>query len=611
MTRNLTRSAVRIYAALTALGNGSQDVLTKLLPFLEHLMRRQNGRRFDPNALAESVRETYKWNFNADVVEAFVPRLTDAGWLTPVEVPNITSLTDEERFLCARFVQRELREGGSTSETLARIASIGLLTEVVQDFVRPTDAVKHTDLVVYLDSPIALEFLGVSGRAARENTVPLVRELQRIGAQVRIFAQSLDEMRAALSAVLQNPQPTGPTAQTLARGEVLREYVSQVANDPTQFLEDEGVAVYHRTLDQVPSEEKYFTLENRDAIIDAQAFQQSSSARYHDAYITTLVMRQRRGRTARDIFKSKFIVMTKNNSLAQVVRKSCIEMGLLGTSEIPPVVHRRVLSTAMWLRTGLGADDLEVPKRMLLAGCEQVLAVRKGVVDAVKKMTDALGDEEKSRQLDILIQKDRSAQMLMDKTLGAPSVVTEENLSFLFEEMLHPHLEQEREKGRQAVSAERAEARKTEKKLSEQLKTEQTRSLAARNEIDQARKEDEKAIAALCLDVEQNLGRKRRKRWFAAGVLALAFCALAAFSGNAWSIAISVVLNSFLALLSLTGINIIGVKTDSDKALGDLRITAEQRGLIAKLDRFSIEWDGKEFSRILKPEEQRDDLFGS
>ena len=319
MTRNLTRSAVRIYGALTALGNGSQDVLAKLLPFIEPVLSQQNGERFDPERLAEDVRETYRWNFNTDVVEAFCPRLEDKGWLTPtgtagyftvtvpaqqevssdeagaaeeltliaerfrtfakelspltaipisqeeyediliewlvyveafsedsidftqsfrmddngtmrtvLDVPNTTTLSDEQKFLCARFVQHELENDTSTSETLARIASIGLLTEVVQDFVRPTDPVERTDLVVYLDAPIALELLGVSGRAARENTVPIVKELQRIGAQVRIFAQSLDEMRTALTAVLRNPRPTGPTAQALARGEVLREYVRQM-----------------------------------------------------------------------------------------------------------------------------------------------------------------------------------------------------------------------------------------------------------------------------------------------------------------------------------------------------------------------------------------------
>lgn len=256
MAQNLTRSAVRIYGALTALGNGTNDVLTKLLPFFEPILREVNGQTFDPQAFASSVRSTYHWNFNVDIVEVFTPRLVEAGWLssktegqnsavyfvslpempeateaertaseelreiagrfrsfatelspltaipkdlaeyedmliewlvyveafseknidfkkyfkpddagtmrTVVEVPHTTSLTDEERFLCARFVQHELRAGGATAETLARIASIGLLTEVVQDFVKPMDAVENTDLVVYLDAPNALELLGVS-----------------------------------------------------------------------------------------------------------------------------------------------------------------------------------------------------------------------------------------------------------------------------------------------------------------------------------------------------------------------------------------------------------------------------------------------------------------
>jgi len=120
LTRNLTRSAVRIYAALTALGNGSQDVLTKLLPFLEPVMRQQNGGRFDPNALAEGVRETYKWNFNADVVEAFVPRLTVSGWLTPVgstsgiftvSVPEHSDVSSEEASAAKELKNRRAFSG--------------------------------------------------------------------------------------------------------------------------------------------------------------------------------------------------------------------------------------------------------------------------------------------------------------------------------------------------------------------------------------------------------------------------------------------------------------------------------------------------------------------
>lgn len=703
MTQSLTRSAVRIYGALTALGNGSTDVLARLLPFFEPILRDSNGGQFDPLEFAASVRNTYHWNFNADIVEVFTPRLVDAGWLTSetdnisdgfyritvpdvsdktdaersaadelteiagrfrefsielspltaipkeveeyediliewlvyveafseqsidfrqhfkpdesgtmrtiVDVPNTTSLTDEEKFLCARFVQKELKDDGATAATLARIASIGLLTEVVQDFVRPTDAVDHTNLVVYLDAPNALELLGVSGSAARENTVPVIKELKRIGAQVRIFSQSLDEMKAALSAVLRNPRPTGPTAQAIARGDVLREYVSQVAADPATFLENEGVSVTVRSLEQTPSEHTHFPIERRDELISAQTFQQNLNAREHDADITTLVMRQRRGISNRDIFLSRFIIMTRNGLLAQVVRKACVEMGLVGTSEVPPVVHRRVISASMWLRTGLGAGELDIPKRMLLASCEQVLAVRKGVVEAVKKMTDALGDEEKSRQLDTLIQQDRSTQMLMDKTLGASYVVTAENLPMLFEEMIHPHLEEERKKGQAAVGEERSRARASKAKLTSVIDAERQKTEEAKAEIAKAKKEDRVAVTALWRDVEANLKRRRRNRWGVVVITGIAFGLLAVLGSGPWAIAVGIGANIILAILTLSGSGLIGVRTDADLAFEELKELARQRGLSAKLNAFHLEWNGTGFKE--KPPEvvHSDDLL--
>lgn len=684
MAKPLTRSAVRIYGALSALGDGSADVLTRLLPFFEPVLREKNGTLFDPEEFATSVRAAYKWNFNTDVVEVFVPRLEEAGWLTAstpegksqsyvvsipeelpetegektasehlrelaerfrgfaqelspltaipleveeyedmliewliyveafsedsinfkqsvqtdpsgtmrkiVEVPNTTSLDDEQKFLCARFVRHELEQGGTAAETLARISSIGLLTEVVQDFVRPSDAVENTDLVVYLDAPIAMEMLGVSGRAARDNTVPVINELQRIGAKTRVFSQSLDEMTAALKAVLQNPRPTGPTAQALARGEVLRDFVAQVASNPTPFLEEQGVVVVHRTLEQTPSEHRYFTTEQRQEIFAVQSFQQNMNARDHDADITTFVMRQRREKFDSDIFRSRFVVMTRNGLLAQVVRRACLDMGLLSRTQIPPVVHRRVLAAAMWLRTGLGASELDVPKRMLLANCERVLAVRKGVVEAVKRLTDALQDKEKVRQLDILIQQDRSTQMLMDKTLGAASVVTEQNLPVLLTEMLHPHLEEEREKGQQAVLEEKRRGSETAKKLRGQLESAQSEAKSAEERLRKRLDEDRAAVIALGQDVAKGLASNRSRRRLMAGGVALLSCIPLVLSQTPFSIGLAVVVTLPLAYLTITGSGLIGVTTEPEKALAALRSEAKRRMLEAKVDRFSIEW---------------------
>ena len=231
MTSNLTRSAARVYGALTALGDGSPDVLKRLLPFFEPILRPCQGSSFDLDSFAREVRDTWKWNFNIDIVEVFVPRLVEAGWLTPldpsveqssymvslpdqilnleteanavaqlraiaekfeafaqelspltkipieveefediliewllyieayseknlefttrtveepsgtlkrvVDVPRTTKLKDEERILCARFVEHAIKTDPEASETLARIASIGLLTEKSES-VRPS-----------------------------------------------------------------------------------------------------------------------------------------------------------------------------------------------------------------------------------------------------------------------------------------------------------------------------------------------------------------------------------------------------------------------------------------------------------------------------------------
>ena len=251
MPSNLTRSTARIYGALTSLGDGSTDLLVRLLPFFEPILRPLQGHLFNLDEFAREVRDTYKWNFNTDVVEVFIPRLVEAGWLTAVmptveqtnytitlpdqildveieqsaerqlraiaekfqifaqeldpfsaipsaveefeeiliewllyveafseknldfttrtvkepsgtlrrvvDVPRTTTLKDEENFLCARFVEHAITSDPEASETLARIASIGLLTEVIQDFVKPDTPVETSNLAVYLDAPVAME----------------------------------------------------------------------------------------------------------------------------------------------------------------------------------------------------------------------------------------------------------------------------------------------------------------------------------------------------------------------------------------------------------------------------------------------------------------------
>lgn len=119
-----------------------------------------------------------------------------------IELEDSSTLENEEKYLCARFVKHMFDNNSPFIPALCKIASIGLLTEVVQDFQKPITSVSRTNIVIFLDAPVALDLLGVSGNAAAENIRPIINKLQEIGATVRIFRVSVDELSHALEAVL-------------------------------------------------------------------------------------------------------------------------------------------------------------------------------------------------------------------------------------------------------------------------------------------------------------------------------------------------------------------------------------------------------------------------
>lgn len=337
-----------------------------------------------------------------------------------VNIPDTSTLTDEERFLAARFVKKLFDEGSEKAIDLCKLASVGLLTEVVQDFQKPLSSVKKTDLCIYLDAPVAMDLLGVSGKAAKENIAPILNEFNKIGGSIRICRTSLDEIKGALFAVLNREivERTGPTADALRRGEVLEAYVRQAAANPHALLEELfGVQVDERTLEDYPAQHQYFTEENNEAVIAGMGFHVDLHRKERDAHVITAVMRRRQGFETSDLFGSRHVLLTRNGVLAQFARRFCRENGFLASRAVGPAIHQRELATAVWLRTGLSHESTEIPKRYVLAACEKVLEIKKGLVEHVRKMARDLTADQ-AEQLDLLLLQDRSIQHLQDKTLG-------------------------------------------------------------------------------------------------------------------------------------------------------------------------------------------------
>lgn len=443
-------------------------------------------------------------------------------WSLADLIPEDSSpLSPEDKYLCARFTKHLADSNSPDIGDLCKLASIGLLTEVVQDFNKPVTAINQSDLIIYLDAPVAMDLLGLSGNQAKANVDLILNELLRIGCKIRMFRVSIEELRRVLRAILSRNQieRTGQTAMAIRRGELNERYAAEVRDDPDHFLEQLNIGIVDQTLAQFPGQHSFFTGDQYNALEAAVTWHADPKPREHDATTVTLVMRRRGEVRSRDLFKAKHIFVTRNGYLAQLARRFCIDSGLIGNAQMPPAIHQRQLATLAWLRTGLSHNS-EVPKRYLLAACERVLSIKRGVVEKARAEAKKLSTQQ-SAQLDLLLTKDRSTQILMDKSLGSSSVITEENTADLIEVMkkdlveeIRTQAEEEKLQMKRSTSAQLGQA-------GQKVKAEKARADKLEATLEEIRLEDRPVIISV-LDAA-NL-RLKIVRWGVNGVASLIVC---------------------------------------------------------------------------------------
>ena len=143
---------------------------------------------------------------------------------------------------------------------LSRLASVGLLTEVVEDFVKPVQRSDEADLTIVIDAPIALDYLGCSGKALRDDTKCIFEALHSIGCKIIALPITCVEMQRNLRSMLSNSpsERHGYTHNAIIKREVMIEFVQAVANDPEKALKNAGITVRPLSLDELPNQHKYF-----------------------------------------------------------------------------------------------------------------------------------------------------------------------------------------------------------------------------------------------------------------------------------------------------------------------------------------------------------------
>ena len=533
---NVTRHALRVYAALHELRGNNADVLDSLIPFFDPIFEPLDDTIFNPAVFARGVQHLYGWRFNKDIAEQFIPRLERRGILEKQGVgrdalflvryqhpvgeiqddilgifelivdeferfpPRITDLLSysrtreqlkdilirflvsmdaynegalrnqagrqfeeqgdlpelaeggtpllrEDRYMAARFVKDLCTRRKEWIPHLARLASIGLLTEVVEDFIKPTQHADRASLTIVVDAPLALDYLGCSGTALQQDVKNIFDSLRAIGCTFVVFPASCVEMQRNLQSMLALPAPKrhGYTHEAMVSGEVLPDFVEAVASNPERALERVGIQIKPLSLAQYPNSHIYFDQERYEDFFASVGWVTEIEPREHDAMCLALIMRLREGRHSSDLFKCGYVFVTRNGRFVRASREYCINSRLTSVVQQGPLIHQRELATLAWLRTGLGAEEDKIPRSHLLATCDRVLHIRSEVPRAVAAILKQVTPE-KLEQFELLLLDQRGIRKLADETLNNENVVTADNATQLLELMRRATVEEERQK---------------------------------------------------------------------------------------------------------------------------------------------------------------------
>jgi hypothetical protein len=353
-------------------------------------------------------------------------------------------LAHEDKYMAARFVQHLCSTRPEFLPDLARLASIGLLTEVVEDFLKPVQIEAMTDLTIIVDAPLALDYLGCSGKVPRDDVRCIFESLRQIGCSFVVLPVTCTEIHHNLKSMLAiSPADRhGYTHNAMLKKEVMPDYVQAVAYDPEKALQNAGITVRSLTLDALPSQHNFFSRELYEDFFDSIMWVAEVAPREHDATCLALTMRLRAGQHRSDLFRCKYVFVTRNPRFVRDARDYCLKSRLIAEIQVSPVIHQRELATIAWLRTGLGASET-VPRGHLLAACDRVLNLRTEVRDAVGQKLRSLTPD-KLEQYELLLLDQRSLRRLADQTLNDETVITDENAEQLLDAMRRATVEEER-----------------------------------------------------------------------------------------------------------------------------------------------------------------------
>ncbi|WP_166675208.1 hypothetical protein [Novosphingobium sp. PhB55] len=459
---------------------------------------------FDTEATLKDVGEGFlKYAREISPLSVLPPEPSEAGAIllryavdANVSASNKDNAGADETFLAARYIEHVNTNKLPQKEAISSLSAVGYLFRVAEELQNPTNSCRKFEVTIVVDGPILLDHLGCSGALRSGASKELFDRMRALGASVTTFHHCVDEARDVLASVLRAPAPEryGPTADALRKGLVHETALQNMLQAFDMAVRKAGVEILPDTLDFMPSSHRFFNDEKSKALESIVNWHDADNenARYADSDTAVFTIRRRAGAKSSDLFTSKFVCVTTNDTFAGAIRRHLCETYYYNKRHIPPIITMRELSAKLWLEVGNidRSARLSLPNSQLLVTCEKALRYNRKVVDRARDLLREVKPEQLD-QFEILLEVPRSARAVMDFALNNEGYVSGDNVEGLVEAAIQAA-------GKEVADKAKAQREKDLRKHQEQLAlaekaTEDTRTLAE----EQIAQERERAEAIL------------------------------------------------------------------------------------------------------------------
>jgi hypothetical protein len=452
-----------------------------------------------------------------------------------------------ESFIVASFLREIAYADSELFDHVVRIY-IGVL---IEDFITNVQALQqstdYSRLHIYYDTSILLRALGTSGRILHEATLQMHHTLQALGAKTYYLGHTSTEVEnilTTLAAAYERGQEIyNETADALLDGEITIGQIRDLAGTYESRLAK--LNVFPLPYDySVRKNEEYYQV---DEIAFSEALKSAALKRervysvqnaLNDAGAVAVILRLRRGRSAKDIGKSHAIFVSRNSLLQRVARQFAIKnTDHYDEGSIPPVLTTGQITTASWLAEGRTLEPAKVSKE-LLAACYSAVQPSAEWADEFAHALEEFRKENPdviSDRADALLFLQSARHAARDASFNDPTILKKINTAEMFRKAAEDARRVEEERAAAAAAEHENQLRRDEERAAayEAEKSELARSLQEQHEATLAASVEAASSDAFMrakAEAEERADRKAgRLGSFVVNLVRLPFALLAAY----------------------------------------------------------------------------------